>query len=455
MGEFNEARLLAIRALLQRAPDFAIQSLSSLLASDQSNDRSLHLVRQLVSLEAQDRSFRNLAFEPLAVLCKPHTTLPRLSFPTNTPTRLWQAVKAYQPSLDARLKAASATAVDWREIMALMDKICAAAAKGLETRATAGFAALADTLDRSPNGAARVVALLTMTPDLREVLAKATTWLGDSGAAHSAAVRIAFKAVSEKAPEAASLYMEVLFAAIDQPAFVLRLISMIMDRPSDRFLAVSELSSIGERLLDVIDHHIGAIQTFDPQRGLEGGVAVAAAADAATLIIAELEMNLKMSREGVWGARVTQQRRALSLAMETRLQDIDAALAAALPVTTLRVRGKILRGPPNLTKLPDPSATDRLLGLAALLSGCRTAAQVNGFGALRSKLIETQDQALDTYVQEVLDMLHKGQATVVIARAYLDVAAEVFGLIRDPKAADLVRRRAVAAAASGALSSAA
>jgi len=455
MGEFNEARLHAIRALLQRAPDFAIQSLSSLLASDQSNDRSLHLVRQLVSVEAQDRSFRNLAFEPLAVLCKPPTSLPHLSFPTNTPTLLWRAVKAYQPSLDARLEAASAPAADPREVLALMDKICATAARGLRTRATAAFGALADLLDSCPSGAARMVALLTITPDLREALAKATTWLGGSGPAHSAAVRIAFKTVSEKDREAGFLYMEALFVAIEQPAFILRLISMIMDRPSDRFLAASELSSIGERLLDVIDRHIGAIQTFDPQRGLEGGVAVAAAADAATLIIAELELNLKMSREGVWGARVMQRRRALSLAMETRLQDIDAALAAALPMSTLRVRGKILRGPPNLTTLPDPSATDKLLGLAALLSGCRTAAQVNGFGALRLKLIETQDQALDTYVQEVLDMLHKGQAPVAIARAYLDLAAEVFGLIRDPKAADLVRRRAVAATVSGALSGAA
>jgi hypothetical protein len=93
--------------------------------------------------------------------------------------------------------------------------------------------------------------------------------------------------------------------------------------------------------------------------------------------------------------------------------------------------------------------------LAALLSGCSTAAQVNGFSALRAKLIETQDQALQTYVQDVLDLTHGGQAPVDIARAYLDVAAEVVGLIRDPKAAELVRRRAVAATSGAALAGAA
>jgi hypothetical protein len=336
-----------------------------------------------------------------------------------------------------------------------MDEICAAAAEGLATRATPDFAALAERLDANPNGCAQVVALLAITPDLREALSKAPTWLGGPAAAHTAAVRIAFRTAAEKSPEAGLLYMEVLFAAIEQPAFILRLVSMIMDRPSDRFLAASELSSIGERLLDAIDRHIAAIQSYDPRRGLEGGVATAAAADAATLIISELETNLTMPREGVWGARIVRQRRALAMAMETRLQEIEAAMAAALPMKTLRVHGKKLRGPPNLAKMPDPAATDRLLGLAALLSGCRAAAQVNGFGALRTKLMESQDQALETYVQDVLDLMHSGQAPVEIARAHLDVAAEAFGLIRDPKAAELVRRRAVAATSSPALSGAA
>lgn len=339
--------------------------------------------------------------------------------------------------------------------MTLMDEICATAAEALATRATPDFAALAEQLDASPNGGARVVTLLKMTPDLREALAKAPTWLGVGGPDHAAAARIAFRTVSEKGSETGFLFMEVLFAAIEQPAFILKLVSMIMDRPSDRFLAASELRSVGERLLDAIDVHIGHIQAFDPRRGLEGGVAAAAAADAATLIICELETNLTMPREGVWGARIVRQRRALALAMETRLQEIEAAMAAALPVKMLQVNGKKLRGPPNLTKLPDPLATDRLLALAALLSGCRTAAQVNGFGALRTKLMETEDQALDTYVQDVLDLLHRGQAPVEIGRAYLDVAAEAFGLIRDPKAAHLVRRRAVAATSGSALSGAA
>ena len=445
MGELNEARLTAVRTLLQRAPDFAVQSLSSLLAKDQSDDQSLRLVRQLVSAEARDRRLRSSVFEPLALLCTPSTTLPRLTFPSSTPTLLWQAIRVHRPDLVGSLEAAVKSKADAGDTLKLMDEICAAAAEGLETRATTAFAALADLLNATPKGCARLAALLNIMPDLREALAKAPTWLGSLGPANAAALRIAFRAVSEKNTEASFLYMEVLFAAIEQPAFILKLISMIMERPSDRFLAASELSSFGERLLDAIDRHLTTIQDFDSRRGLEGGVAAAAAAEAATAIISEFEAHVAMPREGVWGGRIFKQRQALTLAMEMRLREVDSAMAAALPAKMVRVNGKPLRGPPNLTNPPNPAAVDKILALAALLSGCWSSAQVTGFGALRAKVIETQGVSLDNYVQDVLDMLHRGQAPVEIARAYLDVAVELVGLVRDRKAAKLVRRRTVAA----------
>jgi hypothetical protein len=60
------------------------------------------------------------------------------------------------------------------------------------------------------------------------------------------------------------------------------------------------------------------------------------------------------------------------------------------------------------------------------------------------------DKALETYIQEVLDLMSHGEAPVEIGRTYLDIAAEVLGLVRDPKAAELVRRRTVAAIAAAA-----
>jgi hypothetical protein len=450
MGDLNEARLLAVRTLLQRAPDFAVQSLSSLLASDRSEDQNIKRVRQLVGAEARDRRFRSAAFEPLAGLWKTHAAIPFLSFPSTTPSLLWQAVKDYEPSFAHRLQTTAEPAAGRPETLALFNDICTAAADGLSHRATPGFAALADLLDAHPKGCSRLATLLTLAPDLRDSIARAPTWLSGVDPEHAAALRIAFRQASEKGPEAGFLYMEVLFAALEQPAFILRLVSMIMDRPSDRFLAASELRTIGERLLDAVDRHVGAIKDFDPARGLEGGVAAAAASDAATLIISEFETHVAMSREGVWGARIVQQRQALTLAMEMRLREVEAATNAALPMRTMRVNGKFLRGPPNLSQPPDPLAVAKVMSLTALLSGCRTAALVTGFGALRSKVLEIQDKALDGYIQDVLDMLHRQQVPAELGRAYLDVAAELFGLVRDPKAADLVRRRAVAATSTAA-----
>ena len=91
---------------------------------------------------------------------------------------------------------------------------------------------------------------------------------------------------------------------------------------------------------------------------------------------------------------------------------------------------------------------DRALSLMALLDGCRSSAHHSGFGALRAKVAEALDALLDAYIQELLEMLHRGGsgASPSMIRAYLDVAAELLSLVRDPKSAERGRRRAAAAA---------
>jgi hypothetical protein len=54
---------------------------------------------------------------------------------------------------------------------------------------------------------------------------------------------------------------------------------------------------------------------------------------------------------------------------------------------------------------------------------------------------------LDHYLEEVLDLVKTGEAeSEQVARQFLDLLVDYSRLIRDDKAADLVRRRANAAA---------
>ena len=68
-----------------------------------------------------------------------------------------------------------------------------------------------------------------------------------------------------------------------------------------------------------------------------------------------------------------------------------------------------------------------------------------GYASARTKMIEKLDDRLDHYVEDVLEYL-RGDAPerAASARAYLDTAARLIGLLRDEKAAQIVRRRAAA-----------
>ena len=67
---------------------------------------------------------------------------------------------------------------------------------------------------------------------------------------------------------------------------------------------------------------------------------------------------------------------------------------------------------------------------------------------MHAKTTENLNESVDRYVQDVLDDVRNGDvAQPLIARAYLMVAANIIGMIRDEKGAELVRRRASAACA--------
>ena len=61
-------------------------------------------------------------------------------------------------------------------------------------------------------------------------------------------------------------------------------------------------------------------------------------------------------------------------------------------------------------------------------------------------MIETLDPRIDNYAEDMLDLLHHaGDVPPDRIRAFLDIAAEFLGLVRDPKSAKIIRRRAAVA----------
>ena len=62
---------------------------------------------------------------------------------------------------------------------------------------------------------------------------------------------------------------------------------------------------------------------------------------------------------------------------------------------------------------------------------------------MHAKVSDKLGQAIDAYVEDVLDHVRTGDVPdVSLAHDHLNVAADLIGLVRDDKATELVRRRA-------------
>jgi hypothetical protein len=143
---------------------------------------------------------------------------------------------------------------------------------------------------------------------------------------------------------------------------------------------------------------------------------------------------------------VVKQKKQFAETIEALLRTADRAVAGALPLQTVRMGPRTVKGVPRLTHAPEPQQVERALTLLTFMSDVRSSASAGGFASARAKVIEGLEHRLDSYVEDVLAEIHADDGVDHDrARAFLEIAAELCGLTRDEKAAQIVRRRAAAA----------
>jgi hypothetical protein len=163
-----------------------------------------------------------------------------------------------------------------------------------------------------------------------------------------------------------------------------------------------------------------------------------------TFQISELETCIDLSREHGWGHEIVKFKKSLAGVVEGHLRNAEKFTAAALPMQYMKV-ARVRRNVPKLNAMPDPVATQKAVTLLTFTQEIRSSANYGGFASARGQLLEKLGDLLDTYVEEVLDHVRTGDIEdEAVGYAYLEIAAEVSHLVRDEKAAELVRRRAAA-----------
>ena len=442
----SQTQIGTVRRLIEAVPDTAIRTLESALASGR-NDNSIAAIHDMVSEELVERRVRACVFSPISNLCGPPKPLLGVNFPNQALALLWRALKAEAGDAVGRAVRAVMSGRGAEDGPPIFDELCVFAFEGLSAAETPHFRAVIERLEaHGPDAAEQFIRIMNLAPLARAAIPRLGVWIRNVGGEQAPAVRLAFKDATETVETNTPIFMELLASHLEEPWQVLRLISVVLDKPSDRYLASSELAAIGERLLANIDQRITAIVKLDLARGREGGAEIATSILVATSMMAEFEQGLTLSREGPWGSRIVEQKKALAGAVEGKLREVDAAVGAALPWQPVRYAGRSVRQAPKLTQDPDPKALAKAQCLLALLDGTRMSAGNGGFGSMRLKIIEGLETRLDQYAEDLLELLHSGEGPPAERiRAFLDITAQALGMVRNPEAGEIVRRRAAAA----------
>lgn len=418
----SQDKIALVAKIFAAAPYDAVRRLESVLGAAHMADPTLTPVYSLAVEEAGIRRAVEAVFAPLVPLTQSRPAPKRAMISVSQLREAWTRLAAGDPGIAECAAFTASTLMQGEEPPHEFDLACLRAA---------GFAQN-ETMAR----------LLRLAPILRAIQPRLAGWVKSPTGDNIAAIRLAARDAVEANEEVGPLFWAGVMALLDEPWQVLRLISAATDRPSDRFLAASELAPIGERILADIDDRIAALRQFDAAGGTKAGVAAATSMLAAAQEITEFEQWLALSREGPWGQRIAACKAGLASAMEGRLRETEPAVGAALP-TQARGAAKNVRPIPKLVGDPEPLLVTRAEAFLTLLDESRAAAATGGFAAARGRVMDALDKRLDQYCEDLLDLLNRKEADPPErARAYLQIGASFFERIKGANAAQIIRRRA-------------
>ncbi|HEY8617104.1 hypothetical protein [Phenylobacterium sp.] len=445
MVALSERKIALVRSLVAAAPDKVVGGLQAALA-DHMGDSPLSGVRRLVEAEAAERRLRNMVLMPIVPLCVGNGgDRQGLNFPAITLGYLWKGLKAVDPD---GVRAASAALYDYRpgeSSTAPFDELLRRAADAVRGGEPREFFLVRTLCEQSRPGAGAAFQMcLDLAPVVRRAAYRLAEWTAHFGDDTTAGARLAYRDACAVADDAGPTFFEMLAAHLPHPWMVLRIISAVMDKPNERYLSQSELGGFAERVMDDIDVALRGIQHINVDGGEAAAREAAAQVERVTLQVAEIESCITIQRDAGWGQRLFKQKNALAAVVEGRIREAEKYAALALPMQPARLR-RIRRMIPRHTLPPDPRYVSRALTLFHFVREIRSSANYGGFASARSRMLEKVGDMLDHYVEETLDLLkHRDCENEEIARQHLAVVVEFSRLVRDDKAADLVRRRAAA-----------
>ncbi|PZO01204.1 MAG: hypothetical protein DCF28_10340 [Alphaproteobacteria bacterium] len=448
MAGLSVAHLATLAQMIERIPDDTLQKLSGVILS-MPGDKAVELSRVLAD-ETRDRKRRCRVLKPIIPLFRPRADgVAAVQFPPAVLPRLWKAASAKEQAFLGKLDNDPLTGrpVDPATAETVAARICLAAAAAVRdqpdiiwpddgTNASerqAGLAALAGICDLAPLAARGLPALMV--------------WIGRPNEDQLAELRLLVRDAAAVAPEGAQRLLEILFAHLDDPSRIFRLVVHASTATGrEIFLFDSELAVFVTRLIKTVEDRVARISTYrgdggpDPFAVLRDDIAWCAT------VLTELDLTIQMQPGGVWGKQARDARLRVNATLHKLLSKAEATVEKALPTAKVQGTGRIARTTPMLDTSVPAEAREAALASLALVRASRASASVFGSETLRYNVLQSLTDRLATYADQALDRINRNDVNNVDeARQIVLMVADFLTTLEAIDEAKTVRRRVAVA----------
>lgn len=446
MGSLSSEKTERLALLLTSLPAGLVERLLSV--ADQADPALARLLRYCVV--GPERAARNALFEPfVAVTGDPALDKPsRVFVPEPLLPALWTWLgEDLAPDAIAQVHDA-ARQFDEPRAPGALDPVRAEVARAITDAL--------DAIDQDPKAQKklrqrlgvsdfqpfrRIASLLAASEAVRTALDGLPDVIDDMPEALSAEIRDRYEAAAEANPDAGVWVLMMILPRCEKPWRLLRAFERIAKREDDFLLSRTDMSSVGDALLDDAEFHLRGFSAppLTP-------AAVATAIDSLTQFAAVtvgMTREIGIRKDGAWGKRLFALRSAASDQMARVHEAADQAFRRALPEQAPRRYGA--------KPLPQPGEAefDEALALGEFLYRTKDDASRAAVGNAHAQLLEELREMTEQVALMTLERIRAANAQESEAdHARLADVVQLMDVLGDRESGALLLRRAAAAKAA-------
>jgi hypothetical protein len=254
-------------------------------------------------------------------------------------------------------------------------------------------------------------------------------------------IRDIHESLMETDPESAVWMLLLIMGRLTSPWQIFRVVEKIGRRGDDLVVSKTELAAIGDAVLADTGYFAGRLK--HPPATMEEAEAYFGIFERYVAYSTGMTKEFGIRKDGRWGRLLFGLRAEASTNVEKVLEKLPLALDAGLPEPRRGKSGRIIPA-----QLPPTAALERARGLLYFTHRAREHANAAAIASAQKRIFEQAQTRLEDAGKMLVDLVasSEGQSRNVAAEA-LEITAGLLDAAGCDQAADLLRRRGVAAAA--------